>query len=406
MKLRNWISAGSLAAVLALLAGVLFRAGPVAHAANVNSVQNASNDPGQSIGPQVAQDPDGNVHVVWVSGEGSRVIRYVKGIWNGNGYNFGQSFVLADVGDFGYANPAIAVAPNRVVMAAWSDGTVHIRGWDSRANAPGGGVADLGSGIQPSIAPDSSSRFHIAWSGNFQVQYCQWGGSNCQVRDAWSSEAEGSAAPDIAVDSNNGVHVVWGGIGQVVGYRARAANAGWGAIQNLASGVNGQIAADGQGSVHIVWSQNFDIHYCRRTLTSGCGDNHTISAANDLAPSIGATEGGRVLVVFRDTENRRIWYDSRENGAWTGTKELAAGPTNPDVTSRPYTDRMSAVWSLDFDIYLATITVGPQTGAPPPPPSGPAPVAPQPVGACSPTTATPANLPNRIYLPLVMKGGC
>ncbi|MDQ5851631.1 MAG: hypothetical protein M3380_06060, partial [Chloroflexota bacterium] len=387
---RLWTLAprrGGILAVALVVLGVLVGLS-VAGAASVGPVQNVSRDNAGSIGPQVAQDPDGNIHVVWISDESNtRVVRYAKGTWNGSTYNIGGSSVLAEVGSFGYASPTVAVAPNGILMAAWSDGTVHMRSWNSRDNQPGGGTVDLGEGIEPSIAPDSSNRFHIAWNGNFQVQYCQWAGGGCQARDAWSSEEQGSSRPDIAVDSNNGVHVVWGGLGQIARYRARAANAGWGSIQDISGGTSPQIAADGQGNVHIVWSQNFDIQYCRRTLGTGCADQRTFSADDDLSPSIGATQGGRLVVVFRDAASRTLWYAAREDGNWGGAQRVAAGPTAADATPRSYTDRISFVWSLDFDIQLATVTPQPVTV--------PATPTASPTGTPRPTaTPTPTPLPN------------
>ena len=357
----------------------------VAGAASVSPVQNVSNDSAESIGPQVAQDPDGNVHVVWGSLEGDRRVRYAKGTWNGSTYQFGSSFVIAEVGSFGYASPAVAVAPNGTIMVAWSDGTLNVQTWNARDSQPGGTRATLGAGIQPSIAPDSANRFHIVWNGDFRVQYCEREGGSCRTRDAWSSEDEGSAAPDIAVDSNNGVHVVWGGSGQRIGYRARGANAGWGAVQQVGNGISPQITADGRGSAHIVWSHDFNVQYCRKTLTSACDDVRVIDAADDLSPSIGATREGNVAVVFRDSTDggRKLWYAVAVQGSWSSPQQIADGPTAPDITSRPYVDRVSVVWSLNFDTHLVTISA---LGS----------AAPAPTQTATPVrTATPVPTPTR-----------
>src|SRR4051794_27404040 len=94
---------------------------PMARAASIGSVRNVSNDSGESIVPRVAQDPDGNIHVVWSSSENngkSHKVRYVKGTWNGSGYDFGGSSIVADVGSFQYSTPAVAVAPNGTLLVA------------------------------------------------------------------------------------------------------------------------------------------------------------------------------------------------------------------------------------------------------------------------------------------------
>lgn len=334
---------------------------PGVNAARLGSVQNVSHDISQSIVPRAAQDPDGNIHVVWDSAEESRRVRYAKGIWNGSDYTFGPSYLVADVGSSQYSTPNVAVSPAGTVLVVWSDGSLHLRSWNARDDRPSGGTSDLGSGIQPSIAVDSASRFHIAWNGDFQVQYCTWNGSGCQNRDAFSKNA--SNRPDIAVDSNDNVHLVWDR-GQGVNYRTRPANGGWGDIQDLGSGNFAQIAADRKGSVHIAWSNDFNIQYCRKTIGGGCTDNRVISVGDDIQPSIGATPEGRVLVVFR--ASNAIYYDAREDGNWVGPKSLAGGAM-VDVLPQPFSERLSIVWSGDYDIQHVNVVLG-QAPAPPPPP--------------------------------------
>jgi len=410
MKLRSWIACSVFALVGTLLLALLLSSGSTVRAASLGAIQNVSRDAELSIGPQVAQDPDGNVHVVWTNNEEGRYVRYAKGVWNGSAYDFGPVHQLADAGSFPRVSPSLAVAPNGTIMVAWSDSELKIRAWNSRDSAPGGGIVDLGGfqHFQPTIAADSAGHFHIAWNGGFQVQYCEWDGAGCSKRDAWSNEDEGSGRPDIIVDSNDGVHVVWNGSSQRVMYRARSANAEWGSIQEFARGVTPQIAADSRGSVHIVWSRDFNILYCRKTLSSGCLNGHTIDArAEDISPSVGATLNGNVVVAFQGADDgpKRLFYTAREEGTWSGPQDIADGPTAPDVTPRAYVARASFVWSLNFETHLATVNVA---GAPPPTPT-PMPT-PTPTPIPCPTPGPAQNLPpagpHDTYLPLVIKTGC
>lgn len=380
-KLKHWTLGGFAAAMLVIIAVISSVAGPAAQAESIGSIRNASRDSANSLAPHVAQDPEGNVHVVWDSQEGARIVRYAKGIWNGSNYDFAGSSVIADASGSQAPSPSVAVAPNGTIMLGWSapDG-LYIRTWDSRASSPGGSAVRLGSGIQSSISADSSNRFHIAWNGDFKIQYCQWDGSNCTKRDAWSNEGEGINRPDIAVDSNDNVHVVYDR-GQAVRYRNRPAGGDWGGIDEFSSGNAAQIAADAQGSVHIVWSNDYNIQYCRRTLTAGCADAHTLDASLDLSPSVGATRGGSVLVVFRDdSDDKRLWVAARERGSWSSPRVVAGGPTPPDVSARSYTNRLSAVWSLDYEAQHLLVTVAEDaqpptaTPAPPPPTATPTPI--------------------------------
>ncbi len=341
-----------------------------AQAVNAGGMQNVSRDPQNSLRPRVAQDPDGNIHVVWDSEERARVVRYAKGIWNGSAYIFGETFVVGDAGEFQYATPSVAIAPNGTIMVTWSqnDG-VYVRTWDARSGGPAGPAIRLGAGLQSTVAADSRGGFHIAWNGDFKIQYCHFVGGSCQNRDAFSENA--SNRPDIIVDSNDGIHLVWDGGG--VYYRARSINGGWGSIERLDAGIAAQIAADGQGNVHLVWSRDFDIQYCRRTLGSPCTDRHTIHVGDDLDPSIGATPQGTVIVAFRDARGRQLYYVVRENGAWSGARAVGSGPTAPDMSPRAFVERASFVWSLDFDIQLVTAVgeVPPLPVTPPAPPVTP-----------------------------------
>lgn len=371
---RHVVRLGLALSVLLTMAALLWL--PSAQAASVGGRQNVSNDDALSALARVAQDPDGNVHVIWDSQEGNRrIIRYAKGTWNGSSYDFGSTYELDNVSGYQYATPNIAVAPTGQVLAAWSDGAVQVKSWDSHASQPSGNVSKIGNNDgsrQVSIAADSSGSFHIVWNGNFKVQYCQWNGSGCQNRDSWSSG--GSNRPDVAVDNNNAIHVIWDR-GQGMNYRARAANSGWGSIQDLGSGNYGTIAADGQGNVYLAWSNGFNIKYCRRTLNSGCNDQRTFSEGSDFAPSLGATGDGNVLLVWRETEGKKLWFNTFEGGNWGTDKQIATGPTDPDVSARSYSNRLGVVWSLDWEIQLVTVGVGnqppPPTPTPPPPPAPP-----------------------------------
>ncbi len=343
--------------------------------ATVAAAQNVSTDAAQSLHPRVAQDPAGNVHVVWDSVDGTaRVVRYAKGTWNGSGYAFAASSVLADVKGYGYSSPSVAVAPNGTVMVGWSqsDG-LRVKSWSSGAGQPSGNAVLLGSGIQSSISADNASRFHIAWNGNYEVQYCQFENGGCSYRDAFSTNA--ANRPDVAADSNGGVHIGWDR-GNGILYRNRPSGGGFGSIQTLDNGGNyPQIAADGQGNVHIVWSRDFNIQYCRRTLTSGCGNGHVTNVGNDIQPSVGATQDGNVVIAFAVSDKQAINADIFEQGAWSGARSLAGGAVSPDVSARSYSNRLSAVWSGNYEIQHAFIAVG---NVPPPPSPSPTP-APEPV---------------------------
>lgn len=375
MRLNLWRrrTSGSLAALLLMGIALLLNLSSGVEAATIGPMQIVSQDTVDSLVPRVAQDPNGNVHVVWDTTEnGARKVRWRKGTWNGSGYTFGPSVIIADVAQFQYARPAIAVAPNGTVLAAWSsDFKMFVRSWNMNDAQPGGTAAELMVGFDASIGVDSNSHFHIIGNGDFFVQYCHWNGSSCIKRDSFLKDL--NANPDVAVDSNNGVHVITAGQG--INYRYRPAGGEWGAIEKLSAGGNApNIAADGQGNVHVVWSQDYDVQYCRKTA-AGCIDKRALNGNEDLSPSIGATPEGSLVVMFYDRVAKRMWAAARENGVWGAPQNIQNGSNRPDITSRTYTNRVSGVWSLDYEISMVTFGVA---GTPPPPPPTATPVPPTP----------------------------
>lgn len=355
MKLRYWLSTQVSVAIALLLLVVALAVSSTVSAATFLGPQNVSADGPQSLLPRAAQAPNGDLHVVWDTNEGGRKVRWRKGTWNGAGYSFGPSVVFADVGGFQYSTPNIAISPNGTVLATWSSGfQIFGRIWNMNDAQPSGTPFQIMPGFDSNIAPDSNNNFHIVSNGDFQVQYCQLQGNACVARDAFSRDL--NATPDIAVDRNNGAHLIWAGQG--IRYRTRPAGGQFSAIERLSTGGNSpQIAADGQGNVHIVWSQDYDIQYCRKPMAApntGCVERFKGDAAEDLSPSIGATYDGNLLFSFYDQGFKSMWANTKEDAAWAQTREVADGPTRPDLTSKSYTNRISAVWSLNYEIVVMT----------------------------------------------------
>jgi len=371
------------------LAGVLANAGSSVRAASVIGPQNVTRDVELSILPRVAQDPDGNLHIVWDEQDIRRVL-YAKGTWNGSGYDFGPKYLVAELGEFGYGTPNLAVAPNGTIMVTWSalegDRVVgYAQVWDSRAAGPSGSPVSLGVGIQSAVTADADSRFHIVYNGDFRIQYCLFdGGTGCARYDVLGLEDTSNNNPDIVADSTGATHVIWHTASSGVQYIVRPRDGEWSGITRLDGGNFGTIGADGQGNVHLAWSRDFNIQYCRKTATSGCQERLEFSTGDDIRPSISATPNGDVLLAFQDLTSRTIQYVVRENGSWGAPAQLAGGITPPDAPGRAYVARSSAGWSGDFDIQLATVAFG---AAPTPVPPTPVPTPTLPPDArCFPET--------------------
>ncbi|GAC1354975.1 MAG: hypothetical protein NVSMB42_13120 [Herpetosiphon sp.] len=334
-----------------------------ARASALGELQNVSNDPAQSIKPKVAQDPAGNIHIVWDSTEGSRIVRYAKGVWNGTGYTFGASAIVADAGNFGFSTPSVVVAPNGMLLTAWSqDDGVHVKTWNATDGGPSGNDVLLGSGLQSSVAADGASRFHIVWNGDYKVQYCQFEGRSCTSRETFASDA--SNRPHVAADSAGNIHVVWDGSGIL--YRTRPNGGSFGGIQSLdAAGNYSAMAADGKGNVHIAWSRDYNIQYCRRSISTGC-ERKTFDVGEDLEPTVAASPDGTVSVAFRVANFRKNFAVVYERGVWGAPQLLGPGFTAPEGAASSYSGRLSVVWSSDYDVLHRFVGAGGSAQAPNP----------------------------------------
>ena len=370
-----------------LLVGMFAGAGTSVRAATVIGPQNVSHDGEQSILPRVAQDPDGNVHVVWDE-EGDRRVVYAKGTWNGSAYDFGPKYVVTEIDDgFRFATPNVAVAPNGTIMVTWStaDGA-FAQVWDSRAAGPGNAPVQVGEGIQSAIAADSDSRFHMVFNGDFLIQYCLFDGSGGCARYDVFGAGDTNNNPDIVADTNGAVHIVWHTGSSGVQYIVRAKDQDWGAITRLDGGNFATIGADGQGYVHIAWSRDFNVQYCRKTAANICEERRELSTGDDIRPSIGATPAGDVLLVYLDNQSKTLQYITRENDSWSDPGVLINTNTPPDVPGRTYVRRSSVTWSGDYDIQLSTLNFAPAPTPVPPTPVPPTPTPLPPDARCFPET--------------------
>src|SRR5688572_28757234 len=105
--------------IRSLLPGALAFWVGVSHAVWLSPVQNVSNDAELSVHPRSAQDPAGNLHLVWIGNDAPRPLHYCKGTWNGVTHTFGAIATIGDAGSWGYATPNIAVSPNGMVAVVW-----------------------------------------------------------------------------------------------------------------------------------------------------------------------------------------------------------------------------------------------------------------------------------------------
>ncbi len=179
------------------------------------------------------------------------------------------------------------------------------------------------SGVNPNLAVDREGRVHVFWTDNTSqdgdVAYCMRDTDGTWTGPALVDPAPGlSGFPAGAVDAFDRVHVVWedarSGTPQILHASCKAGEP-WSAAQVLSVGGNSpdqpEIAADGNGAVHVVWHDRVgtqhtgvssDIFYLR--LDPNQTDPqpvHLVShIGNSLDPFIEATADGTLHLVWVD----------------------------------------------------------------------------------------------------------
>ncbi|GAC1544531.1 MAG: hypothetical protein NVS2B7_18870 [Herpetosiphon sp.] len=97
-----------------------------------------------------------------------------------------------------------------------------------------------------------------------------------------------------------------------------------------------------------------------------------------------------MVLAFRDHDTSRLSYDAFERGAWQGSPTFIGTGVQVKISSYPYSNRFSVVYSSDYDVQHATVvtaastvTATPTATPPPPPPPTATPTPSAPIGALS-----------------------
>ncbi len=325
--------------------------------------------------PDIAVTPDGTTHVAYAAGD----TIYHRSKPAGGGWS-GTHFIAND----NFPNPVrLAAAPNGTLWVVWrdTDGTAirFARSTNGGNNWASGEVASqAGNMSMPDVAVGPDNVPHVVWylrqSADNQgtARFADWNGSGWTVGSIGGGGGY-VADPVIVVGSNNVQHVAYrrqSGDNWIIQHAARAPGQGWGQEDVRTTPGDAQyapgLAVDQRGGIHVTWSE----------LTG--------SGGRDVFYSV-KIGGGGYSAPLNISENPGGW-NSRSTVVVT---EGASGPI-----AHVFYQRGQRGADVDEIFYRMVSDVGV--------PTGPAPT----TGACSPSTSTPANLPNRIYLPLVMKGGC
>ncbi len=139
--------------------------------------------PGDSLGPAIAIDSSGNLHVVWFDGPpGGNQIYYKNSTDGGTTWTIGQRLSWTSDGS---AGPAVAIdsSGNLHVVWYWYDYTPGKAEIYYKKSTDGGTTWtrsqrltwNSGDSYSPAIAVDSSGNLHVVWydktPGNYEIYY-------------------------------------------------------------------------------------------------------------------------------------------------------------------------------------------------------------------------------------------
>jgi len=267
--------------VIAVVALGLFGLCASAQAQNFSTPTNVSNNTDFSMTPQVAADASGKTYVVWE--------------------------------DDPPANPN-----NSNILFSWSrDGGMTFSPPKNLSNT-------AGISFNPRICVDSKGAINVVWidatTGTQDIFFSRStdSGANFSKPTQLSSEAAFSASPQIGVDGAGNVSVVWESDSAPLGILFRhaadgvmfstAINLATNPINpNLTASLAPQMAVGVDGSINIVWEDDFnfqsDISFSRSTdqgATFSPTVNLSHNAGNSFGAQIAVDLSGNINVVWMD----------------------------------------------------------------------------------------------------------
>ena len=179
---------------------------------------------GVSLGPVIALDSQGHVHVAWSDDTpGNAEIYYKKSTDGGATWTKAKRITWTSGGSY---CPTLAVDSSDNPYVAWKDDTPGNVEIYCKRSTDGGGAwtnskrltFNTGGSYDPALAVDSFGNIHIAWSdatpGNCEVYYkkSEDGGDTWSKsrRLTWTAEWSGNLT--LAVDSSGNPYAVWYGL--------------------------------------------------------------------------------------------------------------------------------------------------------------------------------------------------
>lgn len=233
-------------------------------------------DSGFAYSPQLVVDSSGNVTVVWVHYDGTRMNIWANRYTTGTGWSGVQLIESSNFSADTPAKPVVDSSGNVTVVWRQTDGT-RDNMWANRYTVGiGWGTAQLietdnaGSAIAAWLGIDSNGNVTVVWQqsdgsrdnlwANRYTVGIGWGTAQLIEQDNMGS----STMPQLAVDSIGNVTVVWkqfDGMRYNIWANRYIVGTGWDTAQlietdNTGSVENPQLTVDSNGNVTAVWYQS------------------------------------------------------------------------------------------------------------------------------------------------------
>jgi len=240
---------------------------------------------GWSVGPDIAVDSSGHLHLVWSdSSPGNYEVFYAKSTNGGATWSTSKRLTW----NAGWSlNPGIAVSGLNNLYVVWSDSSpgvneiYYVRSMDGGAAWTTGQRLTWNAGFSyaPDITVDLSGNPHVVWyddtPGNQELYYLRSadGGASWSASKRLTWNASSSWNPAITVDSSEDLHLVWAdsspGNYEIFYKSSGDGGATWSGnirfSRTAGESAFADVGVDSLGRIYVVWHDdtpgNYEIYY-------------------------------------------------------------------------------------------------------------------------------------------------
>ena len=342
-----------------------------------------NNNAGTVFYPQVSTDATGNTIVVWQQSDGTRKNTYANRFDASTG-NWGVAELIESDNSGDTAGPQVSVDSEGNAVAVWSqdDGatnSIYVNRFDVSTATWGSAekieTDETNAAISPAISIGANGDALVVWrhsdgtrdnihANRFDASTQTWGSAQLIESNNFASAFN----PQISVDGEGNAVAVWnqsnGTTPSIYSNRFDASTQTWGNAQlietdDVGNAYNARISTDADGNAIAVWQQfdgtRYNIlanRYDASTDTWGSAElieNDNAGAANDPRVSVDS-EGNAITVWYQNDGTRTNIYANRfdvSTATWGGAQLIESGDAGNAARPQISTDSSGnaiAVW--------------------------------------------------------------